>query len=178
MGIKKKTYVNLRGFSVPLSRSPFGQRIGIVKEEHSFLQGLDLADKGKGDSNIDVLIGADYYWDIVEGEIKRENNERLIALKSKLGWLLSGPLTTTRPVEVSVNLAMTHVLKVSSVYKKCIDKIESINNRYEVNLPLKNENPILEDNCNLCLKRLKNLKNKLGSNKRLLVDYDNIIKNS
>ena len=56
--------------------------IRIVKEKCSFLQVLDLADKGKGDSDIDVLIGADYYWDIVEGEIKRENNERLIALKS------------------------------------------------------------------------------------------------
>ena len=86
--------------------------IRIVKEKCSFLQVLDLADKGKGDSDIDVLIGADYYWDIVEGEIKRENNERLIALKSKLGWLLSGPLTTKRPVAVSVNLASTHVLKV------------------------------------------------------------------
>ena len=71
-----------------------------------------MADRGEGDSDIDVLIGADYYWDIVEGEIKRENNERLIALKSKLGWLLSGPLTTTRPVAVSVNLASTHLLKV------------------------------------------------------------------
>ena len=164
-----------------------------------------MADKGKGDSDIDVLIGADYYWDIVEGEIKRENNERLIALKSKLGWLLSGPLTTTRPVAVSVNLALTHVLKVdislqnetlgdkinefwsldsigicdkeSSIYEECIDKIEFVNNRYEVNLPFKNENPILEDNYNLCLKRLKNLKKKLDSNKRLLVEYDNIIKN-
>ena len=187
MGIKKKTSVNLRGFAVPLIYSPLsGQRIRIVKEECSFLQGLDLADKGKGDSDI----------------IKRENNERLIALKSKLGWLLSGPLTTKRPVAVSVNLASTHVLKVdialqdetlgdkinefwsldsigicdkeSSIYEECIDKIEVINNGYEVNLPFKNENPILEDNYNLCLKRLKNLKKKLDSNKRLLVEYDNI----
>ena len=154
---------------------------------------------------IDVLIGADYYWNIVEGEIKKKNNERLIALKSKLGWLLSGPLTTTRPVAVSVNFAMTHELKVditlqdetlsdkinefwsldsigicdkeSSIYEECIDKIEFVNNRYEVHLPFKNENPILEDNYNLCLKRLKILKRKLDSNKRLLVEYDNIIKN-
>ena len=104
------------------------------------------------------MIHADYYWDIVEGEIKRENNEKLIALKSKLGGLLSGPLTITRSVEVSVSLATTHVLKVhialqdeilnnkidefwnldstgicdkeSSIYKKCIDKIEFINNGY------------------------------------------------
>ena len=112
MGIKKKTSVNLKGFPAPLICSPLsGQRIGIVKEECSFLQGFDLADKGKGDSDIDVLIGADYYWDIVEGEIKRENNERLIALKSKLGLLLSGPLTTTRPVTVSVNFCYDSCIK-------------------------------------------------------------------
>ena len=36
--------------------------------------------------------------------------------------------------------------KESSVYEKCIDKIEFSNNRYEVNLPFKNENPVLENN--------------------------------
>ena len=51
--------------------------------------------------------------------------------------------------------------KESSVYEKCIDKIEFSNNRYEVNLPFKNENPVLINN----------------SNKSLLVDYDKIIKN-
>ena len=72
MWIRKKISVNLSGFAVPLIFSPLrGQRTGIVKEECSFLQGLDLADKGKGDSDIDVLIGADYQWDIVQGEIKR-----------------------------------------------------------------------------------------------------------
>ena len=120
-----------------------------------------------------------------------------------MGWVLSAPLTTKRPVAVSVNLASTHVLKVdialqdetlgdkinefwsldligicgkeSSIYEEYIDKIEFINNRYEVNLPFKNENPILEDNYNVCLKRLKNLKKKLDSNKRLSVEYDNNI---
>ena len=113
MRIKKKTSVNFRGVTVPLVCSPLSaQRIGIVKEECSFLQGLDLAVNGKGHSDNDVLIGADYYWDIVEGEINREINNKLIALKSKSGWLLSGPLTTTRALEVSVNLSTTHVLTV------------------------------------------------------------------
>ena len=77
-----------------------------------------------------------------------------------MGLLLSVSLSTTRPVEVSVNLATTHVLKVdialrdetlsdkinefwnldligicdkeSPVYEKYIDEIEFINNRYDV----------------------------------------------
>ena len=133
-------------------------------------------------------------------KIKQQNN----CLRSKLGWLLSGPLTRTRPVEVSVNLTATHVLKVdialqdktlsnkinefwnldsiriydkeSSVCEKSVDIIEFINNRYEV-YRLKTETKILEDSDNLCLKRLKNLKKKLVFNNCLLVDFDNIIKN-
>ena len=73
-----------------------------------------------------------------------------------MGWLLCGPPTATRPVEVSVNLATTHVLKIdivlrdetlsdktnefwnldstgicdkeSSVYEKCIDKLNLLIN--------------------------------------------------
>ena len=113
MGIKTKISIDLKGFAVPLICTPLsGQRIEIAKEECSFLKDLDLADKGKGDSEIDVLIGADYYWDIVEGGKKRDNNNKLVALNSKLGWLLTGPMIYKKPVEISVNLATTHVLKV------------------------------------------------------------------
>ena len=48
--------------------------------------------------------------------------------------------------------------------------------RYEVSLMFKNKNSILDDNYKLCLKQLINSKKNLDSNKRLLVDYDNIIK--
>ena len=55
---------------------------------------LDLADciSGNMDSqdNIDVLIGSDYYWDIITGEVAR-GDDKLGAVSSKFGWLVSGP---------------------------------------------------------------------------------------
>ena len=54
---------------------------------------LDLADciSGNMDSqdNIDVLIGSDYYWDIITGEVAR-GEDKLGAVSSKFGWLVSG----------------------------------------------------------------------------------------
>ena len=55
------------------------------------LASFDLVDKGNGDSKIRSLIGADFYWYITEGELRRLSSDGLTAVRSKLGWLLSGP---------------------------------------------------------------------------------------
>ena len=59
-------------------------------------QGLHLADHrfeapGKEDEEVDILIGADLYWLIV-GEGKVSGGNGLVAVASKLGWILSGPV--------------------------------------------------------------------------------------
>ena len=46
--------------------------------------------EGKESLAIDILIGCDFYWQIVSGDISRSNGG-LVAIKSKFGWLLSGP---------------------------------------------------------------------------------------
>ena len=76
---------------MPLICSPLsGQRLDVVSKQFPILKGLDLADKGSGESEIDMLIGADFYWHVLDGEMIRCGSGGLIALKSKLGWLLSG----------------------------------------------------------------------------------------
>ena len=40
---------------------------------------------------IDLLLGADYYWNVAEGGIKECGLNALTAIKSKLGWVLNGP---------------------------------------------------------------------------------------
>ena len=52
-----------------------------------------------GNDEIDILIGADYYWKLVDGKIERadehdsdDQDDGFRALSSKFGWLLSGPL--------------------------------------------------------------------------------------
>ena len=51
------------------------------------MEGLELADYFDGSQDtIYVLVGSDFYWDIVIGDIVS------VSVRSKLGWLLSGPV--------------------------------------------------------------------------------------
>ena len=66
---------------------------------------LELADcqVSPGQNHIDILVGSDFYWSIVTGEIIR-TERGLIAVCSTLGWLISGPAATA----VTEELAHTH----------------------------------------------------------------------
>ena len=59
--------VKMSGLSFEAICSPLPA--GVCLDEHSHLLGLDLADyvseSDGSESNIDVLIGSDYYWDVV-----------------------------------------------------------------------------------------------------------------
>ena len=82
--------VEISALSFPVICSSLQSKVDINKFPQ--LETLELADDfndGNNDS-IDILIGSDYYWNIVHGEtIRCESGP--IAISSKLGWLLSGP---------------------------------------------------------------------------------------
>ena len=69
------------------------------------MQGLDLAHPYTytTEFQINLLIGADFYWNIVENQIIRGNGP--MAVQSKLGYLLSGPIP---PSEKTGDLQMFH----------------------------------------------------------------------
>ncbi|XP_071176551.1 uncharacterized protein [Mytilus edulis] len=60
-----------------------------------YLSGIELAHPVTANDNfhISLLVGADYYWSIVENHIIR--GEGPTSVKSKIGYLLSGPLHST-----------------------------------------------------------------------------------
>jgi len=56
---------------------------------------------------IDVLIGSDHYWKFVTGEI-RQGEQGPVAIRSKLGWLLSGSVDSSHGVGLThTNLTLT-----------------------------------------------------------------------
>ena len=65
----------------------------VNSDRYQHLEGLELADGNCDvtDDTIDLLIGSDYYWTVVMGEVL-ESEPGLVAVSSKLGWLVSGPL--------------------------------------------------------------------------------------
>ena len=114
------------GFSTicsPLSRT-------VELRQYPQLQELELADctpsKGEGKESlaIDILIGCDFYWEIVSGDISRANGG-LVAIKSKFGWLLSGPArhNSGASVESQCNLIVELPNNVTTVPEEGGSKI-------------------------------------------------------
>lgn len=70
----------------------------------SYLKGLKLAHHVTEAENfeISILIGAEFYWDIVENEIIRGNGPT--AVKSKLGYLLFGSTSDSNVSTVTTTM--------------------------------------------------------------------------
>ena len=62
-------------------------------ENYEYLANLDLADYSSASDllGVDVLIGSDHYWKLVMEEVVR-SDDGLMAIKTKFGWVLSGPV--------------------------------------------------------------------------------------
>ena len=93
------------------------------------------------DSQIDVLIGADQYWDFMTGEVKR-GSKGPVAIKTILGWVLNGTFQLQSSSQTSVNLCDSHVLKISAMEQKsiCNDKFTRL---WEI------ENSIIKENLSM-----------------------------
>ena len=100
--------------TVPMVCEPLsGQPLNLASEHFPYLAGLELADSSSLEDNLDIgiLIGADQYWKLVTGKIRQEGTGP-IAVETKLGWVLSGPVPGVSHGGTSVNFVSTHVLKV------------------------------------------------------------------
>ncbi|KAL5475814.1 hypothetical protein EMCRGX_G025680 [Ephydatia muelleri] len=205
VGVKTKrgTYLELQLLVVPLICEPLtGQPMTCARERYSHLNGLELADSGAINDAIEIsmLIGADYYWEIVTGRICRGRSGPT-AIETKLGWVLSGPVPGYNQEHTSV-LFTAHVLQTEtseaslderlksfwdletlgirndecSVYDHFMESIRFHGGRYCVRLPWKDPHCMLPENYDLSQKRLYGLLNRLRHNTGLLREYDGIIR--
>ena len=155
---------------------------------YAHLNDLPLADRSINEKDsIDVLVGSNYYWTIVTGDLE----EGPVAVSSKFGWLLSGPV----PALGTNQLSHAHVIITagfdSSVYDdKDIELLSTLRkfwetesigvvedssptaskdeefflssirfdgSRYEVGLPWMDHHPDIPDHLVMCQTRLKSL---------------------
>lgn len=194
-------------FAVPMICEPLvSQPVTASAEIHHHLVSLDLADCSDGESamGVDVLVGSDYYWDLVTGDVCRGNSGPT-AIHTRLGWVLSGPTQAKEQDQFSVNLLATHTLRVDtqqSDTKSLDDRLRSFweleslgihapektqleefsssvrfqDGRYEVALPWKEVHEPLSDNYQLSLRRLLGLLRRLRQTPSVLREYDDIIR--
>ena len=185
--------------------SSLPSKVDVTKYSH--LDNLEFADDFDVTSNdtIDIVIGSDYYWNVVNGEAVRGESGPT-AVNSKLGWLLSGPVGGNSSDHVNSHLAITGEFKSlfeTNEHDELVNTLkefwetesigikeqveESSGNsfikdlsydgkRYVVGLPWKESREAIPSEYQLCRNRLNSLHLKLKRDPELLNEYDNIIK--
>lgn len=117
-GNHSKFYHNIEAVVVPIICSPLAnQTIDLARDQYPHIKNLDLADtnNNQDDSDVDILIGVNYYWNFWSGSIKR-GTSRPVAIETTLGWVLNGPMGASKSIDrVNVNLSSSHVMKVSCI---------------------------------------------------------------
>ena len=172
--------------------------ISIASLPH--LCGLQLAHPltAEREFEISLLIGADYYWDIVGDHIVRGHGPT--AVESKLGYLLSGPI---QPIP---HLSAANVLMVTNSYCNDFDlerfwNLESVgvsltddttkdnvleqyltscltradDGAYIARFPWKPTHPVLPSNITIAERRTRHLVKRLARTPKLLQVYNQIL---
>ena len=103
----------------------------FISNNYNHLKNLKLAYSSDKDiTNMEILIGLDYYYQIVTGEIICEKNNEAVALGSILGWILNGNFPDILCVHLNVT---THMFHIDIVNKEFIEK-KDLNNPFEFDL--------------------------------------------
>ncbi|GFT14098.1 integrase catalytic domain-containing protein [Nephila pilipes] len=166
------------------------------------LKGLKLADTTKRDANVSVLIGAENYYDVMTGRIKRISR-KLVAAESLYGWCLigiSGPSNKNSSdsfamkvvVEEDIskqleafwqleNLGIEPVnenlnCKDNKILQEFEENIQFRDGRYVVKLPWKdNLKESLDNNYEIVHERFSKLCHKFKNDQSLYTEYKNVV---
>lgn len=177
------------------------QLLSVCVESCEHLSQLESADSGSNiPLEVDVLIGSDYYWVLTTGEIRRGATGP-VAIRTKLGWVLSGPGPPIHMEIPVVSLTTTHTLTIGmeatsnseldnqlrsfweleslgiegadkSLYDMFKKNVSFKDGRYEVSLPWKEFYDHLPDNYMLSLRRLEGLIKRLRQTPEILKEYN------
>ena len=187
---------------VPTIAAPLTTYTGANVRDLPHLKGLSLAQINVDDSpfTVDILIGADHYWDIVENEVIKGPGPT--AAKSKIGYLLSGPLSNSNHSE-SLNTSILNVVTEHRQEQFDLERfwqIESVgvqpdsseempdflkyyqdssitleDGRYSAKLPWRPEHPPLPSNAEVTKHRTRSMIRKLTTDPEKLRMYNDVI---
>ena len=193
-------------YSVPEICGPIScQVIEVPKSTYHHLWGLTLADNQTSEEErempIDCLLGADNCGQFLEGSVIQGEFPGPVAVLSKFGLSLSGPVNVQGNNHFSINLISVHVLKTESfvvtqdatlkeeltkfrnyetlgikneeltLYDSFADQVKFKNGRYEVSLPFKEVHEVIPDNFSHCVQRLKAKLKQLRNSPEILTQY-------
>ena len=106
-------------FPVPTICQPIvPHSVADCHDRFPHLAGLELADDicTRSPLGIALLIGSDHYWEFLTGRIRR-GREGPVAIETRLGWVLSGPVFS-RVEDTTLTGLMTYTLHVGAEYQE------------------------------------------------------------
>ena len=100
--------VNITALTFPTICSTLLTKVDLNKYES--LKSLQLASDPSHDNKpIDVLIGSDFYWHFVTGNVIG-GETGLVVIESKFGWILSGAVKAERPSSSGSEVSTTNLI--------------------------------------------------------------------
>ena len=107
--------LNLEAFEIPMiCRDLTRQNIQWVKEKYPYLADLTFSDESPSgkELKVDILIGCDQMWSFIEDKKIRGEKGEPVAIYTKLGWTISGPVKGMPKANLtSTNFISTQVLR-------------------------------------------------------------------
>ena len=93
------------------------QNTNLAKQNFPHIKNVLLAVSNPNNESlsIDILFGADYYWSIINNQFIK-SKEGPIALDTKVGWMLRGPVNNPS-VSVNDSVLLSHVVEVQSEFR-------------------------------------------------------------
>lgn len=186
---------------VPMIAKPINNRFRQSTATLKYLKGLKLAHPVTMETmfDIDLLIGADYYWDIVGDGVIRGNGPT--AVSSRIGYFLSGPLpvcnsqaqstvTDVIATHVAESTDLTQFWEIESLgisaneNENEVDKhlqeyqstsVSFTKGQYVARLPWKQTHPPLPTNYSIAKKRTESTIKRMETEPQLLQKYNAII---
>ena len=180
---------------VPKIVAPLQNAVPLPGNQYPHLHGLQLAHPVESDNKFEItlLVGADFYWNLVQDKIIRGNGPT--AVESKIGYLLSGPLSPS-DTKASVSMFHTSVMQCNepkfwdteqlgtsvdtqsllnstqqpTSFINCSVRRDS-DGSYIVGFPWKTDHPPLPSSHGVCEKRARSLARKLAQTPELLKTY-------
>ena len=109
-------YIFIEAVSCPKICSPVtNQKYNFAKNNYDHLRNIKLLKHSEGDStSIDLLIGNDFFYSFINGNISKGQKSEPTAIENYLGgFILSGAfIDKNTNKESSINLSFTHVLRI------------------------------------------------------------------
>jgi len=98
---------------LPMICSPLNyQAIQFARKNHAHLKDIALSECVPEENLVvDILIGADQYWNIANGEVRRRESCRRgpVAMNTRFGWTLSGPVENAPRSELIQSIWQQHM---------------------------------------------------------------------